>query len=421
MTTSAAACPRPAPDGVGGAGQRRAQRAALGTTADDASTAGHADALIHREARRRDRRREAMRWRSGLWEWSSLPRLRHCGRVTHTGVGGPVVRSSGTEDGQRRAGVAGLQSCGSPWSCPVCARTIAAQRSTEVRDVLAAVADAGGSCALVTLTMRHRDGQALRTLWDALAAAWRAVTSGRQVEQERDLWGVLGAVRVVEATHGENGWHLHVHALVAFDGPVSRELAGELGRRWFVRWCNALVRRGLVAPLEESGGLDVRMVDMGAGSLDATADYLAKITAEVTASSAKDARGGNRSPFAVLRDALATGLADDIETWWEWEQTSRNRKQVTWTRGLREWAGVRHEREDQEIVDTDHQGEDVAAIEPEDWPRLRDRLPELLDVIEVDGPDAGRVWLTDHGIRWAVPRGNPDPGATGGGGAGRPG
>lgn len=308
------------------------------------------------------------------------------------------MRSSETVEG-RRAGLAGLQSCGSPWACPVCARTIAGRRAAEIREVLGAVAEAGGSAALVTLTMRHRAGMVLVVLWAALSAAWRAVTSGRAVEVERERWGLRGWVRTVEATHGEHGWHLHVHALVMFDGPVSVELVEVLGQRWFDRWSRALVRKGLAAPLEERGGLDVRMVDMGSGSLDATAEYLAKITAEVTGGHVKDARDGNRSPFAILRDALATGLADDIELWHEWEKASHNRRQVTWSRGLREWAGLRVERTDEEIVAEDQHGEDQFAIHPADWPLIRDRVHELLDVVEVDGPDAAKVWLAERGIR----------------------
>lgn len=355
-----------------------------------------------------------MSWRSRLWEWSSLPRLRNCGRVTHTSTGGPVVRlSEDGPDGARRAGVAGLQSCGSPWACPVCSRKIAAERSGEIAHVLSAVSGTGGCAYLVTLTMRHNAGQSLALLWGALSAAWRAVTSGRQVERERDRWGVLGFVKVVEATHGEHGWHLHVHALVAFDTPVSPEMAAELGGRWFGRWERALVRKGLAAPLEDRGGLDVRAVDLGAGSISATADYLAKITAEVTAAYAKDARNGNRSPFAILRDALATGLADDCDLWLAWEQASRGRKQITWSRGFREWAGLHHEASDDEIAERDHGGDDVLAIDPADWPKARAVLAALLDVAEIEGPAGLRVWLAARSITYSdvqqAPRRRPGP------------
>jgi hypothetical protein len=33
-------------------------------------------------------------------------------------------------------------------------------------------------------------------------------------------------------------------------------------------------------------------------------------------------------------------------------------------RGLREWAGQRRERSDEEIVDEDRHGEDIAAVDP---------------------------------------------------------
>jgi len=309
------------------------------------------------------------------------------------------VRITGDEGHGRRAGLAGLVSCGSSWSCPVCSRKIAAERSAELRAVLAAVAARGGSVQLLTFTMRHRAGQSLVELWTALSAAWRTVTSGRAVDRERTTFGVLGMVRVVEVTHGEHGWHVHVHALVAFDGPVSSDLARELGGAMFGRWERALVRRGLAAPIEDRGGFDVRAVDLGTGSIDAVADYLGKITAEITGASGKDGRRGNRSPFAILRDALATGLADDVELWWQWEAASKGRKQVAWSRGFREWAGVGVERTDEEIAEDDLGGEDVLAIDAQDWPSVRAHVAELLDVAETGGVAGAHEWLRRRGIR----------------------
>ena len=353
-------------------------------------------------AGRRERRAEALRWRSRLWGWTSLPRLRNCGRVTHTRAGGPVVRMSEDETGARRTGLAGLQSCGSPWSCPVCARRIGARRAAEVREVVQAVADRGGSAALVTMTMRHRPGMALSLLWAALSAAWSAVTSGAAWKADKAAFGVVGWLRTVEATIGENGWHLHVHALVVFDGPVSHALMEEIGYGMFGRWERALERKGLSA-VAERGGLDVREVQMSADSLDRVSDYLSKVAFEITSPSTKDGRHGNRAPFALLRDALATGLADDCDLWLEWERASHNRRQLTWSQGLREWARLGREATDEEIVAEDLRGEDVLAIAPESWPSVREDVSELLDVIEVDGVAAGIRWLTARGAGWFVP------------------
>lgn len=374
----------------------------LGNTAVIPSVAGQGGVAEDREAARKARRAEAIRWRERLWSWSSLPRLRNCGRVSYSGVGGAVLRCSDTLQG-RRAGLAGLQSCGSPWACPVCARRIGSQRSAEVHRVLSAVALAGGSAVLVTMTMRHHAGHRLAVLWAALSASWGAVTSGRAWTAEQDRFGVLGWVRTVEATHGEHGWHLHVHAVVVFDGPVSVDMAGELGGRMFARWSRALGRRGLSA-VQDRGGLDVREVAMTADSVEAVAAYIAKITCEITSPTTKPGRGGNRAPMAILRDALGTGLAQDCERWIEWEQASHGRKQLTWSRGLREWAGLHVERTDDEIVAADDlHGQDVLIIPAQSWPAVRSEVADLLDAVEAGGFDAAVRWMTSRGLRWSVP------------------
>lgn len=304
--------------------------------------------------------------------------------------------------GRRSAGTAGLQSCGSVWSCPVCARKISARRGQDVGGVLSAVQDANGSAAMVTLTMRHRKGMRLSVLWAALSAAWAAATSGGAWQREKEQFGVLGWLRTVEATHGENGWHIHVHAVMAFDSPMSAEMMEQLGIRMFNRWARALARKKLSA-VAESGGLDVRPVAMTADSVERIGEYMSKIAYEVTSPSTKDGRYGNRSPFAILRDALATSLADDAELWLEWEKASHGKRQLTWSQGLRDWARLGREQTDEEIVAEDHGGRDLFVICPEDWPRIAHVQYELLDAVEVGGMLGGIRWLQAHGIRWWCP------------------
>lgn len=313
-----------------------------------------------------------------------------------------MLRLSDTDQG-RRAGLAGLQSCGSVWCCPVCSRRIAGQRSAEVRSVLESVAAAEGSAALISLTMRHHRGQRLTDLWSALSAAWSAVTSGRAWTADQERYGLLGWLRVVEVTHGpDSGWHVHVHAIVAFDGPVSVEMVEVLAGRMFSRWSRALGRRGMSA-VEDKGGLDVREVRMSADSIERVAEYLAKITLEITSPSTKEARNGNRAPFAILRDALETGLADDCDLWLEWEKGSHGRKQLTWSANLRAWAGVHVERTDDDIVAEDMHGKDVLAIAPESWPAVRAEVADLLNAAELGGPAAAISWLNSRGAKWNMP------------------
>jgi hypothetical protein len=57
--------------------------------------------------------------------------------------------------------------------------------------------------------------------------------------------------------------------------------------------------------------------------------------------------------WQVLADGLGTGLADDLEAWVEYEQGSRNRKQVTFSRGLRRRYWLAEEETDEEIAEKD--------------------------------------------------------------------
>jgi hypothetical protein len=179
-------------------------------------------------------------------------------------------------------------------------------------------------------------------------------------------------------------------------------MAEQAGHRMFIRWRKALKRRGLSAVVHR-GGLDVRMVDMGDASPERTADYLAKITSEITSPSTKEGRDGNRAPFAILRDALATGLAEDCELWLTWEKVSHNKRQLTWSRGLRSWAGLHVEHTDEEIVSQDMHGDDQLVIPADSWPAVRAELADLLDTAERVGPAGARRWLQARGLRWLQP------------------
>ena len=218
----------------------------------------------------------------------------------------------------------------------MCARKIGARRAEQIREVVTAVDRLGGTVALVTFTLRHSHRDRLDEAWNALTRGWGAVCSGERYGRERQRWGILGWCAAVEVTRGDvHGWHPHRHVLVAFDGPMSQEMIEEAVGDWFPRFERAIGRRGFTA-VAERGGFDVRKV---AADSEALGVYLSKIALEVTGGSGKDGRFGNRSPFQLVRDGVATGLADDIEAWWEWERVSHGRQQLTWARGFRKGSG----------------------------------------------------------------------------------
>lgn len=342
-----------------------------------------------------------------LQGFTTIDRLKACGRVpVNQHNGGAVIRGTTTSEGLQ-TGIAGLMRCGSPWACPVCARRIAVERAKDVARVLQAVADTGGSAALLTLTIRHRKHHRLVDLWDALSSAWGRVTSGRGWTEDRELFGIRGTIRTVEYTHSpDTGHHLHLHAVVVFTEQHSPEYMTEMGYRAFGRWARALERKGFDA-VAEKGGLDVRPIRLDGDSIESMAEYVSKAAFEVASSVTKKGRSGNRSAFQILADACQ-GEADSIELWAEWERASLGRKQVTYSRGLREWARVGREKSGAEIVSKDMQGEDLLVLPAETWKAIRDAdIVGLLDCIELGGVGAGIRWLRSRGLAFSVPEPRP--------------
>jgi Replication protein len=349
--------------------------------------------------RRRSNRRRRGQLRHQLRGTTTLSRLQDCGAKTVTGFGGPILRISGEGD-ERIAGYAGLVTCGSVWACPCCSAKIAARRAEELSTVMRTVLTSGGSASLITLTMRHHQGHKLKDLWQALSAAWHGVISGKQWIADQELGGLLGWVRVVEATHGRNGWHLHVHVLVCWERSVSLDLAQDIGHRMWQRWTRVLERKGLTS-WKHRGGVDVRMATLGTDNL---AHYFNKLAREVTYSHMKESRGG-RSPFKILTDGLQTGDADDLDLWTEWEQASYGRRQLTWSLGvhdLRKLAALGSEQSDEEIAAEDLAGEDTIALPHPTWEALlRGELTtDLLDAAEIGGVEAACAFLQLRGLEW---------------------
>lgn len=316
------------------------------------------------------------------------------------------------DQGRRVAGFQGLSTCGSVWACPVCASKVAARRQREVAEAVTTWHRRGGRVAMLTLTMRHHAGQSLADLWDGLAVAWARVTSGRAWVREQTEHGsrfartvLTGAgagrevvdlrvpfLRAVEVTHGEHGWHVHIHALLFVNGEASDESMALLRAQMFQRWQGALVKAGLPRPSWEHGSHS-RLISVGDDAGDALGDYFTKAVYgaswETVGGQGKTARG-NRTPFQVLADVHALGLADDLDLWREWELSSHGRRQLTWSPGLRGVLDLGREASDEEVVEEDTGGELVAVIPPGLWRWIvREHLTwYVLELVE-DDPTAG--------------------------------
>ncbi|MBA3339342.1 MAG: protein rep [Geodermatophilaceae bacterium] len=339
-----------------------------------------------------------------LWDVSTLERVRDCGRVSVTPDGGVGLIVSDGPDGERIAGYRGLASCGSVWACPRCSAIINQHRATELREALASWGLQGGTAALLTLTIRHHRGQRLRDLWDGVVGSWSRLTAGRPWKEFKTRAGVAGAIRVVEVTHGASGWHVHLHVLLFLEssGDAVAQLVALLTGQQPVlaAWQRIVGRAGLHALTQAQ---DLRPVNLAEGTCT-LGGYFVKsgwdAAAEIACGSLKTARTGNMTPMALLRHFTATGDADALQLWHEWETASANRRQMTQSRGLRDRLQLLACKPDDAVADDADHGaeqtdEDIAGsqdrgdkpiliLDAQTWRRVRDtdQLWRLLEMAE---------------------------------------
>lgn len=351
--------------------------------------------------------------RALLWRLSTLRRLRHCGRVHRGGVEAITVRNSDIG-----AGFAGLQHCGSVWTCPVCSAQILTHRALEIGAVLGQAVAEGYSLGFVTFTMRHRQGQALEALWRAAGTAWGRSTSGKAWVDQSGRYGVVGWVRVWEVTQGSNGWHVHVHfVLVLAPGATSADLDA-VASGMYERWSRGLQSEGLEAPLRVGQKWELAGGDDAAGSL---AEYLFKITEtlvpqretalslglELTHTLPGRSRSDHktRPVWSLLDDFSDTGDAEVLARWHEWERGSKGKRQVGWSKGLRErFVPELEVLTDEEVADREagSSADDLVSIPLVGWRELV-KSPHELPVILTAAERAGTAGVVEVLERLQVP------------------
>ncbi len=344
--------------------------------------------------------------RGALWDQSTLPRCRKCGRVSRNPTGEVGLRVS-----EGHAGYAGLVSCGSVWVCPVCSSKIMARRSLEIGAAVASAASERLPVAFCTLTMRHDRNDSLAKLWGGLAKGWRRSTSGKAWMNAKDAHGIEGYVRVVEVTHGRNGWHVHVHALLFAYGFDDRGGLDRLMVPMWDRWSAGVQSVGLRAPLPVGSEWHVISGDLSGTALG---DYLAKgagaagaIGAELTQTQSKIARSvhSTSAHWQLLNDGPVNGEVHALPLWREWEKVSKGKRQIAWSRGLRERLGLVLEVKSDEEVAAEELGavdDTVLWITRPGWwaligePRL---IGETLTAAENMSTSDLSAWLWQHGIQ----------------------
>lgn len=337
--------------------------------------------------KRRSQRRERGKLRDALNAVSRQPRFRQCGWPNRRELA-EIAGSNG------RAYWRGVQRCGSIHACAVCAATIRNYRAVEVGNGAATWIDAGNEVYMVTLTAPHDLGMKLDSLLDLISRSFSTVIGGglwcgtpeRYVPARmgkrgkmlparvyparpgiRDQLGIAGTVRSLEVTHGEHGWHPHLHVLVFVRGQLSASGLQKFDAHFRRQWHKAIAARH-PRPPDPVHGVKIERCYSGEGA----ADYVCKtqeghgVGIEMARGDIKRARGGHRTPFEILASAVTYDSEADVRLWHEFERATKGRKCITWSNGLRDAiADVAPElvlAEDW-LVD-DLTDEEIVALEP---------------------------------------------------------
>lgn len=313
-------------------------------------------------------------------------------------VGGLVTVYHHADHGSASYG--GLQTCGSPWACPVCAAKIGARRAEEVSEAVTRWQSCGGHVLMLTLTMRHRAGLPLRRLRRRLKLAYKKLQSGRVWSLFRARIGLVGSIVAKEDTHGGNGWHPHLHVLwfVEQDIDGGRRYVDEL---WLARrWQSCLAAVGESADIEH--GCDLRNAD------DAAGRYIAKLTtawsvaAELASGAEKRGRGGSRTPAQLLDDA-GHGDRGAAELYREYVLATWGDRFLRWSPGLRQLLGWEEpEQSDAEVAaeQRDENAVALVALFPEQWRWVRGNALRGELLAEACHGDWRRLqmWLINAGL-----------------------
>lgn len=327
---------------------------------------------------------------------SQLPRLWHCGRHLVDARGTYVALKAGT------AYFTGVQTCASIWACPVCAARIRQRRAGEIESAGVQHLAQDGGLGFGTFTLPHQRTDDLDDLLGVVQKAWEKVQQNRAVRRLFDRFGITGRIRATEITYGSwHGWHPHLHLLFFANTDLSHSEWSELRDTLSDAWASAVVTLGRSRPGDVVG------VTLGKVYRADVGKYLAKVQdhygeastigKEMARGDVKRGRKRSRTPFEIAEQAVL-GVVPDLPLWWAYEQATKGRRAIEWSRGLKARFDL-SEKSDEDLAAEDAGGELVVHVDHVQWGLLITNGQEthLLDLVEQGGAPAAHRFLSTLG------------------------
>ena len=270
----------------------------------------------------------------------------------------------------KRAHYGGLMICGRVWNCPICAAKITERKRVELksakRDNL--------SDFMVTITLQHKANDTLEKLNDDLSRAWRMVTAGRGWQEIKTKYKLVGSVTGREVTYGlDNGWHPHLHILYFSSMKLEDIPTDEIRHHVSIRFGKALAKIGRYASPEHGvnaiKGTDVTNLYIAKVGLEDGNGKTWDLISEITKASAKAGMivGDRYTPFQLV-DLYLCGDLLAGKRFIQYAKAMKGKKQLTYSRGLRELLDIGSEATDQELAEAqDQEARLLAMLSPEAW------------------------------------------------------
>lgn len=230
---------------------------------------------------------------------------------------------------------------------------------------------------MVTYTLQHRQGDPLADVLEGLLDSLRVFKSGRAYQDIKAEYGIVGGIRALEMTFGENGWHPHVHELLFIDAPLSNAQVGGM-KKWFAeRWIDCLNKLGFDASFAH--GLNIETAD------SKIADYIAKwgrepkerefgVESELSNGANKRASRDGLTPFQLL-EAYELGDMHARALFEEYATVMQGRRQLVWSAGLRALLKLPDEVPDEVLPGFEEEDNTytIMQIDPEEWKKIYKR------------------------------------------------
>lgn len=395
--------------------------------------------------------------RAALHKISDDPRCQECGRRSVLPGGNVELRK--TEDGG--VGFAGVFTCGKVWLCPVCNSKVMARRALEIGVALAWAQREGLQVIWGALTCRHIKTTPLTQLlsiqrgaWASMSRTkvWRSANATERVAhtthgdscpwecnfradhicgpdagceyfcpkvydtiQKTELDGTfsngrVGYIKAAELTYGANGFHPHFHPIILYRGDAQEAewFATDVVNEW------VLGVEGQGGEALRDGGQSLKVVK-GVEVFEALNGYVTKSTynygalaLEAVWSQAKTGRGRAKSTAShwTLLAAIAQGLADEAGVWMQIEEAIAGHRMITWSRGLRDFAGLNDEKTDEDVAaeEVGTRDDTVGVITAAGWLVVKDEpllLGLIMSTLDEHGWEKLCLLLDFYGVEWA--------------------